>query len=97
LTLLSEIEVEIPIDVVKSIDELACTLDQNTSANPRGIATRMVICSPTFTRKRSFEMQGASLGSTELTFSPGTVRAGDYKFSVGTGAGLLCFKPSFRR
>src|SRR5688500_18941523 len=34
LTLLSEIEAEIPIDVVKSIDELACTLDQATSVDP---------------------------------------------------------------
>lgn len=41
LTLLSEIDSEIPIDVVKSIDELACTLDQNTSTNPRGIAGRI--------------------------------------------------------
>jgi DNA polymerase-4 len=41
LTLLSEIEAEIPIDVVKSIDELACTLDHATSADPHGIATRI--------------------------------------------------------
>ncbi len=41
LTLLSEIEAEIPIDAVKSIDELACTLDRNTSADPRGLASRI--------------------------------------------------------
>ena len=41
LTLLSEIESEIPIDVVKSIDELACILDQNTSADPRGLSQRI--------------------------------------------------------
>src|SRR3954451_19918363 len=41
LTLLSEIEAEIPIDVVKSIDELACTLDQTTSADPRGLAVKI--------------------------------------------------------
>ncbi|WP_155121376.1 hypothetical protein [Bryobacter aggregatus] len=36
LTLLSEIEAEIPIEVVKSIDELACTLDQPTCADSDG-------------------------------------------------------------
>ena len=41
LTLLSEIESEIPIDVVKSIDELACVLDQTTSADPRGLSQRI--------------------------------------------------------
>lgn len=41
LTLLSEIEAEIPIDVVKSIDELACTLDQANSADPTGLAGRI--------------------------------------------------------
>jgi DNA polymerase-4 len=41
LTLLSEIESEIPIDVVKSIDELACVLDQNTIADPRGLSERI--------------------------------------------------------
>jgi RNA 3'-terminal phosphate cyclase (ATP) len=32
----------------------------------------------------SARVEGASIGSTELTFSPGDVRAGDYDFSVGT-------------
>lgn len=30
------------------------------------------------------KVTGHSAGSTELTFSPGTVRAGDYRFSIGT-------------
>jgi len=30
------------------------------------------------------DVQGASLGSTWLVFRPGTVRAGDYEFRVGT-------------
>jgi RNA 3'-terminal phosphate cyclase (ATP) len=39
------------------------------------------------------DVQGASLGSTELTFSPGKVRPGEYKFSVGTaGSGTLVFQ-----
>ena len=39
------------------------------------------------------DVQGATLGSTELTFSPGNVRAGEYKFSVGTaGSGTLVFQ-----
>lgn len=39
------------------------------------------------------EVQGATLGSTELTFSPGTIRAGEYRFSVGTaGSGTLVFQ-----
>src|SRR5271166_6297783 len=39
------------------------------------------------------EVQGASLGSTELTFSPGAIRAGEYRFSVGTaGSGTLVFQ-----
>src|SRR5258708_31446511 len=39
------------------------------------------------------EVQGATLGSTELTFSPGPVRAGEYRFSVGTaGSGTLVFQ-----
>lgn len=32
---------EIPIDVVKSIDELACMLDTATSADPRGLSQRI--------------------------------------------------------
>jgi RNA 3'-terminal phosphate cyclase (ATP) len=39
------------------------------------------------------EVQGASLGSAELIFSPGKVRPGEYKFSVGTaGSGTLVFQ-----
>src|SRR5689334_14748265 len=39
------------------------------------------------------DVQGATLGSTELTFSPGKIRAGQYKFSVGTaGSGTLVFQ-----
>ena len=39
------------------------------------------------------EVDGATLGSTELTFSPGYVRSGEYKFSVGTaGSGTLVFQ-----
>ena len=30
------------------------------------------------------EMQGAALGSTELSFSPGKISGGDYKFDIGT-------------
>ena len=30
------------------------------------------------------DVEGATLGSTELTFSPGKVHPGEYKFSVGT-------------
>jgi RNA 3'-terminal phosphate cyclase (ATP) len=36
------------------------------------------------------EVEGATLGSTAVTFSPGKVRAGDYHFAVGTaGSGTL--------
>ena len=39
------------------------------------------------------EVDGAVLGSTALTFSPGKVRAGEYRFSVGTaGSGTLVFQ-----
>jgi RNA 3'-terminal phosphate cyclase (ATP) len=39
------------------------------------------------------DLQGAMLGSTALTFSPGTVRPGEYRFSVGTaGSGTLVFQ-----
>src|SRR5258708_36076109 len=39
------------------------------------------------------EVQGATLGSTELTFSPGPTRAGEYRFSVGTaGSWTLVFQ-----
>jgi RNA 3'-terminal phosphate cyclase (ATP) len=39
------------------------------------------------------EVDGATLGSTELTFSPGNIRPGEYKFSVGTaGSGTLVFQ-----
>ncbi|HME09689.1 MAG TPA: RNA 3'-terminal phosphate cyclase [Bryobacteraceae bacterium] len=39
------------------------------------------------------EVQGATLGSTELTFSPGPIHAGEYRFSVGTaGSGTLVFQ-----
>src|SRR5437870_7226272 len=38
-------------------------------------------------------VEGAALGSTALTFSPGKVRAGDYKFTIGTaGSGTLVFQ-----
>jgi RNA 3'-terminal phosphate cyclase (ATP) len=41
----------------------------------------------------SGSVEGATLGSTALTFSPGTVRGGDYRFSVGTaGSGPLVFQ-----
>src|SRR5260370_7763340 len=41
----------------------------------------------------SAEVQGATLGSTDLTFSPGQIRAGEYRFSVGTaGSGTLVFQ-----
>lgn len=41
----------------------------------------------------SARLEGAALGSTELTFTPGKVRAGEYKFSVGTaGSGTLVFQ-----
>ena len=39
------------------------------------------------------EVEGATLGSTSVTFSPGKVRAGDYRFAVGTaGSGTLVFQ-----
>ncbi len=39
---------------------------------------------------------GAEVGSRELTFEPGTVRAGDYRFSVGTaGSATLVFQTIF--
>ncbi len=39
------------------------------------------------------DLQGATLGSTELIFSPSKVRPGEYKFSVGTaGSGTLVFQ-----
>jgi RNA 3'-terminal phosphate cyclase (ATP) len=39
------------------------------------------------------EIEGAKLGSTLLTFSPGPVRGGDYTFSVGTaGSATLVFQ-----
>ncbi|MEE9380711.1 MAG: hypothetical protein V3V03_04835 [Hyphomonadaceae bacterium] len=40
-TLLNEIACEIPIDTVKSIDELTCTLDKRDIDDPRGLATRL--------------------------------------------------------
>jgi RNA 3'-terminal phosphate cyclase (ATP) len=37
--------------------------------------------------------EGATLGSTALTFSPGKVRGGEYHFSIGTaGSGTLVFQ-----
>ena len=39
--LLSEISCEIPIETVKSIDELTCTLDAAAIADPRGLASRI--------------------------------------------------------
>jgi RNA 3'-terminal phosphate cyclase (ATP) len=39
------------------------------------------------------EVQGASLGSTSLTFNPKSVCAGDYRFAIGTaGSGTLVFQ-----
>jgi RNA 3'-terminal phosphate cyclase (ATP) len=39
------------------------------------------------------ELEGATLGSSALTFSPGKVAGGEYKFSVGTaGSGTLVFQ-----
>src|SRR5205823_10605464 len=35
-------------------------------------------------------VEGAALGSTNLTFTPGTVRTGEFRFAVGTaGSGTL--------
>src|SRR5271155_908818 len=39
--LLNEITCEIPIETVKSIDELACKLDKSSIANPEGLAKRI--------------------------------------------------------
>jgi RNA 3'-terminal phosphate cyclase (ATP) len=42
------------------------------------------------------EVDGATLGSKALTFSPGRIRAGEYRFSVGTaGSGTLVFQTIF--
>ncbi len=39
------------------------------------------------------KVEGATLGSTEVTFHPGKVHAGEYKFTVGTaGSGTLVFQ-----
>ncbi len=39
------------------------------------------------------QVEGATLGSTALSFSPGEVRAGEYRFAVGTaGSGTLVFQ-----
>jgi RNA 3'-terminal phosphate cyclase (ATP) len=39
------------------------------------------------------DVEGAALGSAALTFSPGKVRAGEYRFTVGTaGSGTLVFQ-----
>lgn len=40
-TLINEISCEIPIDTVKSIDELACTLDRGGIADPLALAARI--------------------------------------------------------
>jgi DNA polymerase-4 len=40
-TLLNEISCEIPIETVKSIDELACKLDKSSIADPAGLARRI--------------------------------------------------------
>ena len=38
----------------------------------------------------SAEVEGASLGSKALTFLPGKIRAGDFRFAIGTaGSGTL--------
>jgi len=39
------------------------------------------------------DVEGATLGSTALTFTPTSVRSGDYRFAVGTaGSGTLVFQ-----
>src|SRR6185295_15914046 len=39
------------------------------------------------------DVEGATLGSTALTFTPTSVRSGDYRFAVGTaGRGTLVFQ-----
>jgi RNA 3'-terminal phosphate cyclase (ATP) len=41
----------------------------------------------------SAKVEGATLGSSSLTFFPGAVRAGEYRFAVGTaGSGTLVFQ-----
>jgi RNA 3'-terminal phosphate cyclase (ATP) len=41
----------------------------------------------------SAQVEGAALGSSALTFSPGKVRGGEYRFAVGTaGSGTLVFQ-----
>jgi DNA polymerase-4 len=62
-TLLAEIETIIPIDAVKSIDELTCKLDERAIANPEGLAAaiktnlaesvgRFITCSVGFAANR---------------------------------------------
>jgi DNA polymerase-4 len=51
-TLLAEIESVIPIDAVKSIDELTCRLDEHGRGDPETLATRLKRTSrPTSERK----------------------------------------------
>ena len=41
----------------------------------------------------SAQVEGATLGSKTLTFTPGSVRSGNYRFAVGTaGSGTLVFQ-----
>ena len=50
------------------------------------------------TRIGSTRVDGARIGSTQLTFEPGPVRAGDYRFAVGTAGStmlvLQCILPA---
>lgn len=74
--LLNEIACEIPIDTVKSIDELACRLDRATIADPEGLAARIkdrlrrnigrhITCSIGFAANRLLAKMACKLGKPD--------------------------------
>lgn len=73
--LLSEIESVIPVDTVKSIDELTCKLDEGQRADPHGLAERLkatiahnigpyITCSIGFAANRQLAKMACKAGKT---------------------------------
>jgi RNA 3'-terminal phosphate cyclase (ATP) len=53
-----------------------------------GLAAQHLTCVKGVTEICKATVDGASVGSTSLTFEPGTVEAGDYRFDVGTAGSI---------
>lgn len=77
--------------VLRTALSLSCVLGREVriknirAGRPKpGLAAQHLTACNLLSEISGAEMQGAHIGSTELSFSPGKISGGDYKFDIGT-------------